>query len=303
MPRTAAKNNQGRKSDPNRDHLARWEKLPPHDKVICWNYFQYTATQGEEGWNPAEAGSLFHQRSSSYLLSLGSGSWFRHRAKLMVTLANKFAELNQTPPRPPNLQPQPTAAGTTPSTPKAKPAPAAEPMQAPSPKGKKAPSAPRVAKMPAPASMSNDDYAGLAAPTSFGMYKQFNYTTRKTSINMLVRTILHNGVSDKDIEFQWITPRVLKLRVAWPDWFQMAEQMAQFTVDDDGIMIFPPEHPLTMDTSERNQALVQEDGRIWDEGFLSFEQDMEEDIPVFELLKVEIPSKATVVTVLQIFVT
>ena len=44
----------------------------------------------------------------------------------------------------------------------------------------------------------------------------------------------------------------------------MAEQMAMFTLDDTGEMLFPPEHPLTMDTSERNnQELVEEDNRVW----------------------------------------
>ena len=77
--------------------------------------------------------------------------------------------------------------------------------------------------------------------------------------------------------------------------------MAQFTLDKDGQMIFPPEHPLTMDTSERNQQLVEEDNRIWDEGFIDFEQDMKTDDPVFELLDVALPSQNTSVNVLQIF--
>ena len=134
------------------------------------------------------------------------------------------------------------------------------------------------------------------------MYKQFNYMTRMTTTHMLVRTILHNGVELQDVNYDWISPRVLKIRVAWPEWFQMAEQMAQFTLDDEGNMVFPPEHPLTMDTSERNQTLVEEDNRIWDEGFITFDQDMKTDDPHVELLSVNIPAKATVVNVLQLFV-
>jgi len=121
---------------------------------------------------------------------------------------------------------------------------------------------------------------------------------------MLIRVILHNGVTQEDLEFEWITPRYLKLRIAWPEWFQNAEQMAAFTCDDDGKVVCPPEHALTMDTSERNQLLVEEDGRVWDEGFLSFDQDMKtDDVPVFELLDVQIPSRNTTVNVLQILAT
>ena len=313
MPRTAPK--KGRKADPNTDPLARWNKLARHDKIICWNYFQFAATDGREGWNPAEAGSVFHQRSSAYLLSLGSDSWFRHRGKLMKTLAEKFAELNQAPPDnpTPNINRQATAgvfpalptlpAGTSFASP-----PPSPPSQPKRPKmyspGGRTLKSPPAAKAPVPAAEQEETFSGLVAPTSFGMYKQFNYTTRQTTTHMLVRCILHNGVTLSDIVYDWVTPRVLKLRVAWPEWFQMAEQMAMFTIDDDGNMIFPPEHPLTMDTSERNQSLVEEDGRIWDTGYLTFDQDMkvDDDLPL-ELLDVGIEAKNVVINVLQIFVT
>ncbi|CAB9512685.1 hypothetical protein SEMRO_550_G164650.1 [Seminavis robusta] len=142
---------------------------------------------------------------------------------------------------------------------------------------------------------------GLGVPTSFGMHKKFNYTTRKTTSRLLVRMILNNAVTLQDIEFVSETPRRLKIRVAWPDWFQMAEQMAQFTLDDTGDMIFPPEHPLTMDTSERNQQLVKEDGRIWNDGYLCFDQDMKDEDPIIELLDVTNTALGKTIQVLQIY--
>ena len=299
MPRTAKKTKAGgKKKDPNDEPLYQYSKLPAHDKLICWNYYQYTATAGAEGWNPNEAGSVFHQRSSNYLLSLGSSSWFRHRARLMVNLAQKFASLNQVPPDPPSLPHNRQAvAGIIPqfATPPTSPTP-----RMLSPRAVKAPS---VSVAPPVPDLAADGESGLQVPTSFGVYKAFNYTTRKTTTSVLVCMILHNGVENNDVEFEWVTPRRLKLRAAWPEWFQMAEQMAQFTVDDTGKMIFPPEHPLTMDTSERNQALVEEDNRIWDSGYIHFEQDMKiDEIPVFELLDVEIASKKKHINVLQLLV-
>ncbi|CAB9509262.1 expressed unknown protein [Seminavis robusta] len=162
------------------------------------------------------------------------------------------------------------------------------------------------AKAPAPAPAPAEPeaaYPGLSAPMAHGMFRKFNYTTRKTEVAMLCRTILHNGVTENDIEFEWQAPRLLMIRVAWPDWFQMAEQMAQFCVDDEGKMLYPPEHPLTMDTSERNQALVEEDNRIWDYGYICFDQDMvtSED-PAMELLQVDIESRSVKVNVLQLYV-
>jgi hypothetical protein len=60
------------------------------------------------------------------------------------------------------------------------------------------------------------------------MFKEFNYTSRKTSTSVLARLILHNGIEANDIEFEWMTPQVLKICVAWSEWFQCVEQMAAF---------------------------------------------------------------------------
>ena len=92
--------------------------------------------------------------------------------------------------------------------------------------------------------------------------------THHTTTKVLVHTILHNSIALQDVQFEWIGPCQLKIRVAWLEWFQMAEQMAQFTLDENGEMVFPFKHPLTMDTLEHNQLLVEEDNHIWDEGFL-----------------------------------
>ena len=236
----------------------------------------------------------------------------------MVTLAQKFAELNEIPPDPPQAQNQAAnppqldrtaKAGTFPVqatflTPPGLPIPT---MQSPKASGRTskvtADTPPAAAARSAAAEESDDDFSGLPAPTSYGMHRQFNYTTRVTSTHVLVRLILHNGVEMQDIDVTWVTPRVLKLRVAWPEWFQMAEQMAEFTIDDSGQMLFPPEHALTMDTSERNQQLVEEDGRVWDDGHLTFDFDMKvDDAPVMELLDVQIPSRGKSVCVLQLYV-
>jgi hypothetical protein len=48
---------------------------------------------------------------------------------------------------------------------------------------------------------------------------------------------------------------------------------------------------------------VEEDGRIWDDGLLEFDQEMKTDIPNFELLNVELPNRArTSVNALQAYV-
>jgi len=226
----------------------------------------------------------------------------------MVTLAQRFAELNQQPPDVPQI-PNPPAVNRqavsqdTFATPPTSPLPT---MQ--SPRGRP-PSTPTTAETPQAAATatepvhdnSDDVMTGLVVPTCLGMYKKFNCTTRKMSTHMLARMIVHSGVAPQDVLFEWITPRVLRVCLAWPDWFQNAEQMAMFCLDDNGEMLHPPDHPLTMDTSSRNQDLVEEDNRVWDKGVLCFDQDMiVDDDPQFDLLNVTV--NQVVVKVLQIFV-
>lgn len=320
MPRTRAKT----KKDPNDPPLYRWSKLARHDKLICWNYFQYTATDGEEGWNPSNAGSVDHYRISNYIQSLGSASWFRHRAKLMVTLAQVFAARNEAPPNPNTAAAAPAPAdpaGAEPATGGAPPRPQPNPeaftttatatagMNSPNPR-RGTPSRPGTPSVPGsigvPAGeISNheeeNDAQCIPCPTCFGAHDTFDYATRKSSKHLLARTLLHNAVTIADLTFVWITPRRLKFSIAWPDFFQFAEQMAAMTTDTNNNMLFPPEHSLTMDTSRRNQERVEEDGRVWDDGVFSFDQDMKDENPVIELVDVFLPDRNIYVKCLQVY--
>jgi hypothetical protein len=253
---------------------------------------------------------VFHYRSSAYIQSKGSRSWFRHKAQSMVTLAELLAAQNQTPPEPSPLTSEqhgdPRAVlpiTEEPPTPPERPLLPA-PLRATIAFNMVPPAASRTPpRGDAPNVRATQQGQGLTAPTSFGMYPKFCFTKRILEPTMLVRMVLHNGVEPQDIQFEWINPRRLQLRTAWPEWFQNAEQMAGFTLGDDGKPIFPPTHALTMDTCARNQLLVEEDGRIWDYGILNFDQDMKTDIPDFELLSVELPNRArTSVNVLQAYV-
>lgn len=150
--------------------------------------------------------------------------------------------------------------------------------------------------------MNVNTSTGLSCPVCWGMFNDFNFTTRKDSDRVLMRIIVHNAVENNDVQFKWVTPRKIEIRIAWPDWFRFAEQMAAFTTDDAGNTMFPPRHPITTDTARRNERLVDEStGRVWDTGYFIFQQDMRQEDTSFELLEVEIPSKNVKVTVLQFF--
>jgi hypothetical protein len=204
MPRTRGKST---RYNPNLPPLQRFETLDLVDKIICWKYYQHTASTGEEGWNPAQVGSVFHLRSSDYVADIYSESQFRHKARSMVTLAEEFAKQNQAPPRP---QPPPRSS-TTETRPKDLPnlpdlQRRTTMLQSPRTPG----SAPPRAKVEV-----DTEEQSLTVPTSFGSFKEFNYTTRKTSTLVLIRQLCHSALEKTDVEYEWITPRKLKIRMAW----------------------------------------------------------------------------------------
>ena len=92
MPQTRVK---GGPRVSNKPPLEQYEALEPYKQLICYNYWVYLDTKGQKGWNPKASGSVLHQRSSAWLIKLGSASWFRHIAKSMVVLAEKLAEQSE----------------------------------------------------------------------------------------------------------------------------------------------------------------------------------------------------------------
>ena len=93
MPRTASKKKQQQQTA-----QEQYDKLAHADKLILWNHYLYQQTDGKEGWNPKQPGSVYHQRSSAYLLKAGSQSWFRHRGQSMVKLLDQSTKEGFAPP-------------------------------------------------------------------------------------------------------------------------------------------------------------------------------------------------------------
>jgi hypothetical protein len=104
MPRTAGIH---RRLNPKLSLTENFDLLELPEQIICWNYFQFAATSGEEGWDPVAVGSVYHHRSSNYVASKFTASQFRHKARSMVSLAEEFAKIDRAPPRPTQLRPIP----------------------------------------------------------------------------------------------------------------------------------------------------------------------------------------------------
>jgi hypothetical protein len=304
MPRHA---NRGRPRDLDRPPEEAYDRLKWHEQYICYQYWNYRATRGKEGWNPIEAGSVHHQRSSTYLLSLGSDSWFRHLSRKMVTLAEKFEEERKIPALP---YAEKTEANT--NTPASKRSKSVELSSAPAPRTPPimpsfdVQSPPRSAVMmganaPGIVTRGLTEYPPLSLPMCHGSFSKFNYTVRKKVERVCVRLLTHSAVELRDIEYTWITPNVLKLVIYHPEWFAFAEMMANFIVDEEGQPVYPPDHPLTESFAENNALVSDEHGRISDEGYIVFEKDMREDSFQIERLSIKVESKNLLVRGIQIF--
>jgi hypothetical protein len=59
--------------------------------------------------------------------------------------------------------------------------------------------------------------------------------------------------------------------------------MAALKADEQGNIQFPPEHAVTMDLSERNAQMRDEDGFVYDVGYFQLERNMIQSIDTFEL--------------------
>lgn len=281
----------------------RWIKLQHHDQVICWNYFQYTATKGEVGWNPENAGSVNHYKALNWIVKLGSQSWFRHRAKLMVTLAKDFADRNESPPNPTVSLPQPDLpiSNSNVATAAMKTPPPTHVTATPSSALSVADLTSAFSQVGVNEKVTPSNAPGIPAPAQYGNHESFDYKTRKSTEFVLARALLHGAVTMEDLVFEWVSPRLLKFRVAWPEFFLYAEQMAELCMDGCDDIIFPANHPLTFNTAKRNMEMVDSDGKKWDDGYLTFEQDMLTSNPIIELVDVEVSATNKHVNVLQVY--
>jgi hypothetical protein len=287
--------------------------LQHHKQIVCYRYWLYKNTEGREGWDPSCAGSLYHLRSSEYLIKCfkegrqSPDSAFRHCAKHMVTLADKLAQLRTPPPKPSEIPVNIELPSIAPTTP---PPPAMPTLSSPTPGTPLRnvhTAAPPAGNAPAPMAANNNVNAAqnmptLPCPVAYGRYRHFDYTNRRATDRMLIRMLVHGAIRRQDVSFDWPSSKVLEIKLAWPQWFTFAEQMAMLTADDEGKVQFPPEHPMTMDMSERNAELMKEDGNVYDYGYFTFERDMIQQIDTFELLNIPIEGAGVTVRMLQFYV-
>lgn len=142
----------------------------------------------------------------------------------------------------------------------------------------------------------------LPYPMVWGNYQSFNLTSRKRYTHLVFRLLVHSFMTEHDIEFVWIHPRKLKIRVAWPDWWVCPEQQANFDVDQYGNPAFAVDHQLIGDIMDNNEARKSKDGRVWDDGYFLFDRDMSLIVEETQIMlkKIEITSTKQIGQFIQV---
>ena len=127
---------------------------------------------------------------------------------------------------------------------------------------------------------ANQDARPLPMPMITGKFKKTvfidgKFKRRITHIES--RHLVDNFVTVNSLCFEFVSGRNLKIRRAHPKFMQQVDEQQDFVVDDQGVPVYNRDSELIGDMTERAHARVEEDGNIWDEGFISFDQDIDPD--------------------------
>ena len=158
---------------------------------------------------------------------------------------------------------------------------------------------------PGAPTFSGQDLNPVSFPMMAGFWEDidFNNNMQKKG-QVVIRMIIHNGISNtKDVEAEWKSSTVLKIRLRWPDWFSGVLQMMEFQTQNinGGIVpVYGRSHPLTLSFGKHVYDRLDENNEVWDEGFFSFDRPMNEDSNILEVEILDVKVGAKEVKLLQI---
>lgn len=268
-----------------RPPLERYNRLNPQDQLICCFHWRFIVTKGTEGWDTDKAGFKQHWRHFPAIANKYTPSAFYSVGKTLVGLAKEISSQGY------HLK-EPDLSGAKfddnnlgveeEDDDEEELSNVEEDIF-----DKFHITMPAQTKKQSPARIKASDFAERVAnevdqtlphQMVFGSFKTFNFTTRKRQTNVVFRLLVHSFITICDIEFTWVHPRKLKIRVAWPDWWVNPEQQAEFDVDESaGAPSYPITHQLIGEIMENNESRREDDGRVWDEGYFVFDQNMSTD--------------------------
>ena len=141
----------------------------------------------------------------------------------------------------------------------------------------------------------------IAYPMMAGYWDKvdFNNGMKSTGV-VMIRMIVHPGITPQMVDAKWEDTTLLKIRFCWPEFFTSVLQMLAFDTDDNGAPKFGREHQLTGSFGKFVHERINEDGQVWDEGYLSFDRPMNQDSSKINVEVLDAKVGAKKFTLLQI---
>ena len=134
-----------------------------------------------------------------------------------------------------------------------------------------------------PARYLDSNLNPIAYPMMAGYWEQIDFNNNmRTTGHIMVRMIVHPGIEPSEVEFEWMTPTLLKMKFRWPDFFRQVTPMLEFCTTQIGNGLTAPtysrEHALTISFGKFVAERMDDNNEVWDEGYLSFDRPMDQDI-------------------------
>ena len=134
-----------------------------------------------------------------------------------------------------------------------------------------------------PARFIDGDLNPMPYPMMAGYWEKIDFNNNMKSTGyVMVRMIVHPGINLSMVDAKWMSSTILKIRFCWPEFFKSVLQMLAFDVvtvpgTETTVPKFGRDHQLTGSFGKFVHGRMEDDGQVWDEGFMSFDRAMDMD--------------------------
>ena len=86
-----------------------------------------------------------------------------------------------------------------------------------------------------PARFVDGDMNPIAYPMMAGYWDKIDFSNQMKNIGyIMVRMIVHPGITPQRVQCKWISSSTLQIRFSWPEFFTSVLQMLEFDTDTNG---------------------------------------------------------------------
>ena len=132
-----------------------------------------------------------------------------------------------------------------------------------------------------PARYLDSSFNPIPYPMMAGYWEKIDFNNNmKATGFIMVRMIVHPGVEPNEVECEWQSPTLLKIRFRWPQFFSGVLPMMEFDTTNEAGVVTPKygrDHQLTISLGKFVAERMDDNNEVWDEGYLTFDRAMDTD--------------------------